>query len=136
VQFIFTFLPKQLWHEACLHRDLRRERYSFVSEVEVNSSTQATIRKAPEFPAARNNQEREIESVVHLLREHACTLALGISALQYRDEPEQERQQYVAVLEGVVDEMSRQFQRLDHWLVEVGFKAQLKEPSTPGRSGV
>jgi hypothetical protein len=127
------FLEKNL-ARSLLAFWITNEKILFASEVDVNSSTQVMIRKAPEFSAARNNQEREIESVVHSLREQACTLALGIGALQYRDEPERERQQYVAVLEGVVDEMNRQFQRLDHWLVEEGFKPRLEEPSAPGRS--
>jgi hypothetical protein len=95
----------------------------------VNCNIQPTLKKASDFTAARDSQEREIASVVHSLRDQACTLALGISALQYRDEPDQERQQYVAILESVVEEMNREFQRLDRWLMQVGYKPRLPEPA-------
>lgn len=94
----------------------------------MNFSSRSMLNKAPNLPT-KNNQEQEIASVVHLLREQACTLALGISALQYPDEPEQERRQYVAVLEGVVEEMNREFQRLDQCLMQVGYKRKLDDPS-------
>jgi hypothetical protein len=69
-----------------------------------------------------DNQEIEITAVVHALRDHACTLGLGIGALQYPNESEEERQHHLAVLESVVGDMSRELQRLDQWLVEVGYK--------------
>lgn len=87
-----------------------------------------------DFRTAPDSEKQEIASVVHLLRDQACTLALGISALQYEDE-EQERQQYVAVLESVVDEMNRQFQRLDQCLMQVGYKPAFGEPASGLRRG-
>ncbi len=69
-----------------------------------------------------HKQEHEIAAVVHALRDQACTLGLGISALQYPGDSEDERRHHLAVLEGVVDEMNREFQRLDQWLMQVGYK--------------
>jgi hypothetical protein len=100
----------------------------------VNSSTQPLLKITPDFATANGSREQEIESVVHQLRDQACTLSLGISALQYRDGPEQERRQHVAVLEGVVEEMNRQFQRLDQWLIQVGYKPKLDKPSSLERA--
>lgn len=79
--------------------------------------------------------EETIAAVVHALRDQACTLGLGITALQYPEESEQERQQHMAVLEGAVEEMTREFQRLDEWLMQVGYKQKLSEPArtTHGR---
>jgi hypothetical protein len=95
----------------------------------VNASTQPLLKRTSDFATANDKSAQEIESVVHLLRDQACTLSLGISALQYRDGPERERQHHVAVLEGVVEEMNRQFQRLDRWLIQAGYKPKLDEPS-------
>jgi hypothetical protein len=78
--------------------------------------------KDPDTSSILDNQEIEITAVVHALRDHACTLGLGIGALQYSGESEEERRHHLAVLERVVGDMSREFQRLDQWLVEVGYK--------------
>jgi len=101
---------------------------SAVNEVIVSSSTRTLLQKEQDFTADRDNQQQEIASVVHALRDQACTLGLGISALQYPDESEEERQHHFAVLEGVVEEMNREFQRLDRWLMAAGYKQKLTEP--------
>jgi hypothetical protein len=84
--------------------------------------------RGPNRKPASEDQEREIAAVVHALRDQACTLGLGISALQYPCETEEERQHHLAVLEGVVEEMNREFQRLDQWLLHVGYKRKLGTP--------
>jgi hypothetical protein len=98
------------------------------SEVTVNTSTRALLKSERLFDSARGNREREIAAVVHALRDQACVLGLGISALQYPDDSAEERRRHLAVLEGVVEEMNHEFQRLDHWLVQVGYKQTLAEP--------
>lgn len=90
-------------------------------EVNVTSST-PPLKKEPKPKSAPNYEETEIAAVVHALRDQACTLGLGISALQYSDESEQEKQNHIAVLEGVVEDMNREFQRLDQWLMQAGYK--------------
>jgi hypothetical protein len=67
-------------------------------------------------------QERDIVAVVHRLRNQASTLALGINVLKYPAESELERQQHLAQLEAVVGDMAGEFRRLDHWLIQVGYK--------------
>jgi hypothetical protein len=71
---------------------------------------------------APDTYEVEIAAVVHALRDQACTLGLGICALQYPGESDSERQHHLALLESVVEDMSREFQRLDQWLVGIGYK--------------
>jgi hypothetical protein len=97
----------------------------------VNSSIRS-LKEERDFKA-RDDEQLEIASVVHALRDQACTLGLGISALQYPDESEEERQHHLSVLERVVEDMNREFQRLDHWLMQVGYKQQLAEPARMGR---
>jgi len=88
----------------------------------VNSITPLFFIKDSNCPSAPDNHETEIAAVVHALRDQACTLGLGISALQYPGDSESERQHHLALLEAVVEDMSREFQRLDQWLIEVGYK--------------
>jgi hypothetical protein len=95
----------------------------------VNSNTRLMLKEQFDPGSGRDPQKYEIAALVHLLRDQACTLSLGISALQYGDESEQERQKYVAVLESVVEEMNRQFHRLDQCLIQIGYKPGLGESS-------
>ena len=89
----------------------------------MNSITPLLFMRDSNCPSATpDNHETEIAAVVHALRDQACTLGLGISALQYPGDSESERQHHLALLEGVVEDMSREFQRLDQWLIEVGYK--------------
>jgi hypothetical protein len=96
--------------------------------INVKSSTVRLFKKDLKSKSALLDEETEIAAVVHALRDQACTLGLGISALQYPEESEQERQQHIAILEEAVEEMSREFQRLDQWLMQVGYKHKLGEP--------
>lgn len=91
----------------------------------MNSSTRQFALNETNIPS--HNHTTELASVVHALREQACTLGLGISALQYPPESEGERQHYLSVLEAVVDDMSREFKRLDHCLSEA-YKHTVREP--------
>ncbi len=81
-----------------------------------------TFKKSRNRAVNAHKKEKEIEAVVHALRDQACILGLGISALQYPADSEQERRHYLIVLEGVVYDMNREFQRLDNWLGRVGYK--------------
>ncbi|MGH7929721.1 MAG: hypothetical protein ACREQV_18215 [Candidatus Binatia bacterium] len=99
----------------------------------MNSITPPLLMKIPNNTSAWDNQEREITAVVHQLKDQACTLSLGISALQYPGESESERQHYLAVLEAVVGDMSREFQRLDQWLIEVGYKPKRRDDLSVAR---
>ena len=72
--------------------------------------------------SAGDTREMEITAVVHELKNQACTIGLGIAALKYPDETEDERQRHLAALEAVIGAMSRQFHRLDDWLMEAGYK--------------
>ena len=65
---------------------------------------------------------KEIRTVMHELRNHACTLSLGIAALGYPEESEEMRQRHLTALEAVILEMIQQFQRLDNCLLDVGYK--------------
>ena len=68
------------------------------------------------------DREREIVAVVHRLRNQASALALGINVLKYPCETDLERQEHLSHLESVVSEMAREFLRLEHWLIELGYK--------------
>ena len=59
---------------------------------------------------------------MHELRNHACTLSLGIAALKYPEESEEIRQRHLIALETVILEMIQQFQRLDSCLTDIGYK--------------
>jgi hypothetical protein len=101
----------------------------------VNSSTRPAVKEDRGFlNSARDAREREIDAVVHALRDQACILGLGISALRYPGDSEQEMQQHLAALEDVVEDMSREFQRLDRWLLQAGYKQKLSESSPVGRA--
>jgi hypothetical protein len=78
--------------------------------------------------SAEDTQETEITAVVHELKNQACTIGLGIAALKYPDETEDERQRHLAALEAVVSAMTRQFHRLDDWLTDAGYKRKPGEP--------
>jgi hypothetical protein len=82
--------------------------------------------------SAGDTKEMEITAVVHELKNQACTISLGIAALKYPDETEDERQRHLAALETVVGAMNRQFHRLDDWLMEAGYK---RKPEGIGRRG-
>jgi hypothetical protein len=80
-----------------------------------------------------NVQKVEILAVMHELKNQVCTLSLGIAALKYPAESEDERQHYLSGLEAVVGEISQQLQRLDNWLVAAGYKRPSGKPQrTPG----
>jgi hypothetical protein len=81
-----------------------------------------------ETDIASDSETKELASVVHALREQACTLGLGISALQYPLESDGERQHYISVLEAVIDDMSREFKRLDQCLTEARYKQTPRQP--------
>jgi len=83
--------------------------------------------------SADDTQEMEIAAVVHELKNQACTIGLGIAALKYPDETEDERQRHLAALEAVLGAMSRQFHRLDDWLTEAGYKRDPGEPTRAAR---
>ena len=78
--------------------------------------------------SAEDTQEMEITAVVHELKNQACTIGLGIAALKYPDETEDERQRHLAALEAVIGAMSRQFHRLDDWLMEA---RHMRKPGDP-----
>jgi hypothetical protein len=82
--------------------------------------------------SAGDTKEMEITAVVHELKNQACTIGLGIAALKYPDETEDERQRHLAALEAVIGAMNRQFRRLDDWLTEAGYK---RKPGEIGRRG-
>jgi hypothetical protein len=90
--------------------------------------------KEGRHPSGRDAREREIDAVVHALRDQACILGLGISALRHPRDSEQELQRHLAVLEDVVEDMSREFQRLDRWLIQAGYKQRLPEPVSLSRA--
>jgi len=83
--------------------------------------------------SAEDTQKMEITAVVHELKNQACTIGLGIAALKYPDETEDERQRHLAALEAVIDAMNRQFHRLDDWLTEAGYKRKPGEPMKAAR---
>ena len=83
--------------------------------------------------SAEETQEMEIKAVVHELKNQACTIGLGIAALKYPDETEDERQRHLAALEAVISAMGRQFHRLDDWLTEAGYKRKPGEPMKAAR---
>lgn len=72
--------------------------------------------------AAAISQRKELRSVMHELRNHACTLSLGIAALKYPEESEEMRQRHLTALEAVIIDMIQQFQRLDDCLSDIGIK--------------
>jgi hypothetical protein len=75
-----------------------------------------------------NLQKNEILTVMHELKNQVCTLSLGIAALKYPAESEDERQHYLAGLEAVIGEIGQQLQRLDNWFVAAGYKPQPGKP--------
>lgn len=83
--------------------------------------------------AEADSHATEITAVVHELKNQACTIGLGIAALKYPDETEDERQRHLAALEAVIGAMSRQFHRLDDWLTEAGYKRKPGEPMKAAR---
>ena len=83
--------------------------------------------------SAEDIQKMEITAVVHELKNQACSIGLGIAALKYPDETEDERQRHLAALEAVIDAMNRQFHRLDDWLTEAGYKRKPGEPMKAAR---
>ena len=83
--------------------------------------------------SSEDAHETEIAAVVHELKNQACTIGLGIAALKYPDETEDERQCHLAALEAVIGAMSRQFNRLDDWLIEAGYKRKPGEPISGAR---
>jgi hypothetical protein len=82
---------------------------------------------------AEDTQEMEITAVVHELKNQACTIGLGIAALKYPDETEDERQRHLAALEAVISAMNRQFHRLDDWLTATGYKRKPGDPMKAAR---
>jgi hypothetical protein len=92
-------------------------------EVQMNDITRLppVLTKGEDVLAAKAGQA-EITAVMHELKNQLCTIGLAIAALKYPDETENDRQRHLASLEAVVAAMSRQFHRLDDWLIEVGYK--------------
>jgi hypothetical protein len=78
--------------------------------------------------------ETEITAVMHELKNQICTISLAIAALKYPDETEDERQSHLASLEAVIADMNRQFQRLDDWLIQVGYKRKPGEVASGARA--
>ena len=78
--------------------------------------------------SAEDMQEMEITAVVHELKNQVSTLGLGIAALKFPADSEDERERHFAALEDAIGAMSRQFKRLDDWLTEAGYKRKLGEP--------
>jgi hypothetical protein len=78
-------------------------------------------------------RKSEISTVMHELKNQVCTLSLGIAALKYPAESENEKQHYLAGLEAVIGEIGKQLQRLDNWFTAAGYKRPAVKPHrTPG----
>jgi hypothetical protein len=80
--------------------------------------------KSPAKSPAVGSQPTEISAAMHELKNQASTLSIGLAALRFPEDSEELRQSHVAALEAVVGDMSKQIQRLDHWLVEAGLKGK------------
>lgn len=78
--------------------------------------------------SSARTREAEVTAIVHELKNQTCTIGLGIAALKYPDATEDDRQRRLAALEAVIGAMSRQFHRLDDWLMEAGHKRKPGDP--------
>ncbi len=87
----------------------------------MNNATSFPIREREDVnDPSPISQNKEVKVVLHELRNHACTLSLGIAALKYPEESEEMRQRHLTALEAVILEMIQQFQRLDNCLSDIG----------------
>jgi hypothetical protein len=84
--------------------------------------------------SATDTCQAEITAVMHELKNQLCTIGLAIAALKYPDETEDDRQRHLASLEAVIAAMSRQFHRLDDWLIEIGYKRKPGRARKPARA--